>query len=106
MTTESTAFATLPLSAAMLANLDALGYASMTPIQAQSLPVILKGQDLIAQAKTGSGKTAAFGIGLLNPINRATSAARRWCCALPASSPTRWPKSCAAWPAPRTTSRS
>ncbi|EKT4462331.1 ATP-dependent RNA helicase DbpA [Pseudomonas putida] len=69
MTTESTAFATLPLSAAMLANLDALGYASMTPIQAQSLPVILKGQDLIAQAKTGSGKTAAFGIGLLNPIN-------------------------------------
>ncbi|WP_241776330.1 ATP-dependent RNA helicase DbpA [Pseudomonas mosselii] len=53
----------------MLANLDALGYASMTPIQAHSLPVILKGQDLIAQAKTGSGKTAAFGIGLLNPIN-------------------------------------
>ncbi|MDI6935097.1 ATP-dependent RNA helicase DbpA [Serratia sp. Se-PFBMAAmG] len=69
MNTDSTAFATLPLSAAMLANLDALGYASMTPIQAQSLPVILKGQDLIAQAKTGSGKTAAFGIGLLNPIN-------------------------------------
>ncbi|MFG0683283.1 ATP-dependent RNA helicase DbpA [Pseudomonas sp. WSY_20] len=53
----------------MLANLDTLGYTSMTPIQAQSLPVILKGQDLIAQAKTGSGKTAAFGIGLLNPIN-------------------------------------
>ncbi|WP_248694599.1 ATP-dependent RNA helicase DbpA [Pseudomonas fulva] len=53
----------------MLANLDALGYTSMTPIQAQSLPVILKGQDLIAQAKTGSGKTAAFGISLLNPIN-------------------------------------
>ena len=69
VTVETTAFATLPLSAAMLANLDALGYASMTPIQAQSLPVILKGQDLIAQAKTGSGKTAAFGIGLLNPIN-------------------------------------
>jgi len=69
VTTDSTAFATLPLSAAMLANLDALGYTSMTPIQAQSLPVILKGQDLIAQAKTGSGKTAAFGIGLLNPIN-------------------------------------
>ncbi|QCI14919.1 ATP-dependent RNA helicase DbpA [Pseudomonas putida] len=69
MTTDSTAFASLPLSAAMLANLDALGYASMTPIQAQSLPIILKGLDLIAQAKTGSGKTAAFGIGLLNPIN-------------------------------------
>jgi ATP-independent RNA helicase DbpA len=53
----------------MLANLESLGYAEMTPIQAQSLPVILKGMDLIAQAKTGSGKTAAFGIGLLNPIN-------------------------------------
>ena len=67
MTTS--AFNTLPLSAAMLANLESLGYAQMTPIQAQSLPVILKGGDLIAQAKTGSGKTAAFGIGLLNPIN-------------------------------------
>ena len=69
VTTIATAFNTLPLSAAMLANLDSLGYAQMTPIQAQSLPVILKGMDLIAQAKTGSGKTAAFGIGLLNPIN-------------------------------------
>lgn len=69
MTTIATAFNTLPLSAAMLANLDSLGYAQMTPVQAQSLPVILKGMDLIAQAKTGSGKTAAFGIGLLNPIN-------------------------------------
>ncbi|WP_313740318.1 ATP-dependent RNA helicase DbpA [Pseudomonas sp.] len=69
MTTDSTAFATLPLSTAMLANLEALGYTAMTPIQARSLPVILRGLDLIAQAKTGSGKTAAFGIGLLNPIN-------------------------------------
>jgi len=65
----TTAFSSLPLSAAMLANLESLGYASMTPIQAQSLPVILKGMDLIAQAKTGSGKTAAFGIGLLDPLN-------------------------------------
>lgn len=65
----STAFNSLPLSAPMLANLESLGYAEMTPIQAQSLPVMLKGMDLIAQAKTGSGKTAAFGIGLLNPIN-------------------------------------
>ncbi|UTW06269.1 ATP-dependent RNA helicase DbpA [Pseudomonas benzenivorans] len=65
----STAFNALPLSAAMLANLESLGYAQMTPIQAQSLPVMLKGLDLIAQAKTGSGKTAAFGIGLLHPLN-------------------------------------
>ena len=65
----TTAFATLPLSAAMRDNLAALGYAEMTPIQAASLPLILQGRDLIAQAKTGSGKTAAFGIGLLHPLN-------------------------------------
>ncbi len=53
----------------MLANLDSLGYHQMTPIQAQSLPVILEGRDLIAQAKTGSGKTAAFGIGMLHRLN-------------------------------------
>jgi len=68
-TVSSPAFSTLPLSAAMLANLEALGYATMTPIQAQSLPLMLKGHDLIAQAKTGSGKTAAFGIALLDPLN-------------------------------------
>ncbi|MCW3147412.1 ATP-dependent RNA helicase DbpA [Stutzerimonas stutzeri] len=65
----STAFSSLPLCTATLANLEALGYTEMTPIQAQSLPIMLKGQDLIAQAKTGSGKTAAFGIALLEPLN-------------------------------------
>jgi len=40
----------------------------MTPVQAKSLPVILKGDDLLAQAKTGSGKTAAFGIGILHQL--------------------------------------
>ncbi len=57
------------LSPAVLANLDSLGYAQMTEIQAQSLPTILAGRDLIAQAKTGSGKTAAFGIGLLHRLD-------------------------------------
>ncbi|MBI3730633.1 MAG: DEAD/DEAH box helicase, partial [Burkholderiales bacterium] len=66
---ESTAFNTLPLSAPMLANLDSLGYKEMTAIQAASLPIILQQQDLIAQAKTGSGKTAAFGIGILAKLN-------------------------------------
>ena len=58
-------FHSLPLSEAMLANLDRLGYTSMTPIQAASLPATLAGKDIIAQAKTGSGKTAAFSIPLL-----------------------------------------
>ncbi len=62
-------FSSLALSPAMLSNLDALGYHEMTPIQAQSLPVILQLRDLIAQAKTGSGKTAAFGIGMLQMLN-------------------------------------
>lgn len=64
-----TAFATLPLNKSMLQNLDSLGYSEMTPIQAHSLPPILAGSDVIAQAKTGSGKTAAFGIGLLSRLD-------------------------------------
>ena len=62
-------FSTLPLSEEMLATIEDLGYKSMTPIQAQALPLILEGKDVIAQAKTGSGKTAAFGIGLLNKLD-------------------------------------
>jgi ATP-independent RNA helicase DbpA len=63
-----TAFATLPLKPSLLQNLTSLGYDKMTPIQAHSLPLILAGTDVIAQAKTGSGKTAAFGIGLLSQL--------------------------------------
>jgi len=66
---SSSSFSSLPLRAATQANLDALGYRQMTPIQAQSLPPMLQGKDVIAQAKTGSGKTAAFGIALLEPLN-------------------------------------
>lgn len=63
------AFSTLPLSPAMLGNLHSLGYASMTPIQAASLPLSLAGHDLMAQAKTGSGKTAAFALPLLGRLD-------------------------------------
>ena len=63
-----TAFSTLSLKTSMLQNLSSLGYDEMTPIQADSLPLILAGTDVIAQAKTGSGKTAAFGIGLLSRL--------------------------------------
>ncbi len=66
MTTD---FSTLPLTPEMLANLESLDYRKMTPIQAAALPSLLQGRDLIAQAKTGSGKTAAFGIGLLDRLN-------------------------------------
>ncbi len=62
-------FSELPLSPAMLANLQQLKYLTMTPIQAASLPIALAGHDIIAQAKTGSGKTAAFGLPLLTRLN-------------------------------------
>lgn len=61
-------FKTLPLNSKLLENLDSLGFHTMTPIQAAALPLVLKGLDVIAQAKTGSGKTAAFGLGLLNQL--------------------------------------
>ena len=62
-------FDTLPLPPAMLANLQQLGYLSMTPIQAAALPPALRGSDLIAQAKTGSGKTVAFALPLLTRLD-------------------------------------
>ncbi len=65
----STDFASLPLPPAVLQNLAALGYDAMTPIQAASLPAALGGHDLIAQARTGSGKTAAFALALLQNLN-------------------------------------
>ena len=69
MTTSASSFDSLPLPAAMQTNLAQLGYLTMTPIQAASLPLALAGQDLIAQAKTGSGKTAAFSLPLLVKLN-------------------------------------
>ncbi|APW45333.1 ATP-dependent RNA helicase DbpA [Rhodoferax antarcticus] len=67
--TDPNLFNTLPLNPATLDNLTQLGYLSMTPIQAASLPAALAGIDLIAQAQTGSGKTAAFGLALLERLN-------------------------------------
>jgi ATP-independent RNA helicase DbpA len=69
MTSIAPSFSTLPLAPADLANLTQLGYLGMTPIQAATLPVALLGKDVIAQAKTGSGKTAAFGLALLANLN-------------------------------------
>ncbi len=62
-------FGRLPLPPAMQDNLRSLGYLEMTAIQAASLPLSLDGADLIAQAKTGSGKTAAFALPLLHRLD-------------------------------------
>lgn len=66
---SQSAFNTLKLNPALVKNLSSLGYEKMTPIQSESLPYVLQGKDVIAQAKTGSGKTAAFGLGLLNKLD-------------------------------------
>lgn len=65
----NTAFSSLAVRPELLANIQTLGYQAMTPVQAECLPVLLDNQDLLAQAKTGSGKTAAFAIGLLNKLD-------------------------------------
>lgn len=66
---NTAAFSSLPLKPALLENIESLGYTQLTPIQAESLPHILEGKDVIAQAKTGSGKTACFGIGMLSRLD-------------------------------------
>jgi ATP-independent RNA helicase DbpA len=62
-------FESLPLEKALLENISSLGYKEMTPIQEKSLPLILSGKDVIAQGKTGSGKTAAFALGILHNLD-------------------------------------
>ncbi|MCK5897159.1 MAG: ATP-dependent RNA helicase DbpA [Cocleimonas sp.] len=64
-----TSFSSLTLQQRLIHNLDTLNYHTMTAIQAQSLPAILSGKDMIGQAKTGSGKTAAFALGLLQQLD-------------------------------------
>ena len=66
---NSVDFSSLALQANLLENLSTLGYKLMTPIQQLSLPAILSGKDVIAQSRTGSGKTAAFALGLLQKLN-------------------------------------
>jgi ATP-independent RNA helicase DbpA len=65
---SNTDFSSLELNAELLGNLKSLDYKVMTLIQAKSLPDILAGKDIIGQAKTGSGKTAAFALGLLQKL--------------------------------------
>lgn len=66
---SDTSFSNIGLNSELAKNLLSLGYHTMTPIQALSLPAILSGKDVIGQGKTGSGKTAAFGLGLLQKLD-------------------------------------
>jgi ATP-dependent RNA helicase DeaD len=76
-TETATSFKDLGLSEGLQQTLDELGYAEPTPIQAQAIPELLNGHDVIGQAQTGSGKTAAFGLPMLeyiDPDNEETQA--------------------------------
>lgn len=66
---NNTDFSSLGLHVDLVKNILSLGYSKMTPIQAQTLPDILKGSDVIGEGKTGSGKTAAFSLGILNKLD-------------------------------------
>ncbi|MEY4590289.1 MAG: hypothetical protein RL497_2365 [Pseudomonadota bacterium] len=65
----SALFSTLPLKPELLSTLASLEFHTMTPIQEQSLPCILQGGDIISKAKTGSGKTCAFALGVLQQLD-------------------------------------
>lgn len=67
--TDTTTFSALELPSTILSAINDLGYENPTPIQAQTIPALLKGHDLIAQAQTGTGKTAAFALPLLAQID-------------------------------------
>jgi ATP-dependent RNA helicase DeaD len=65
----SIAFAELGLNDAVVQALQDVGYESPTPIQAATIPVMLRGEDLLGQAQTGTGKTAAFALPLLSRLD-------------------------------------
>lgn len=66
-----TTFAELGLSDALVGTLSGLGYDEPTPIQAQAIPLLLAGRDVIAQAQTGTGKTAAFALPMIERVTDA-----------------------------------
>src|SRR5262245_65214943 len=67
--TTTSSFDSLPLSAETLASLDAMGYRTPTEVQAETVPRALAGKDLVVQSRTGTGKTAAFGIPLVEKVD-------------------------------------
>ncbi|MBW3564146.1 MAG: DEAD/DEAH box helicase [Acidobacteria bacterium] len=71
--TDSTAdFTSLGLESRLVETLGRLGYEAPTPIQQKTIPLLLEGRDLIGQAQTGTGKTAAFALPMLQKIDRST----------------------------------
>jgi ATP-dependent RNA helicase DeaD len=74
-TTTQGGFAALEISAETLASLEAKGYSTPTEVQQETIPRALTGKDLVVQSRTGTGKTAAFGIPIVEKTDTAAGAA-------------------------------
>ena len=90
MTNET--FAQFGLHPDLLQTATELGFTEPTPIQLAAIPLLLSGRDLIGQAQTGTGKTAAFGLPLLQRIIPGKKASRHWSSPPPANWPSRLPR--------------
>lgn len=71
---EKKSFEDFGLSSEMLKSILAMGFEEPTPIQAKTIPVLMTGKDVIGQAQTGTGKTAAFGIPVIEKVDRQINA--------------------------------
>src|SRR5436189_5729386 len=72
-------FAGIGLRKELAAAVAALGYEEPTPVQRETIPLLLQGRDLLGQAATGTGKTAAFALPMLHRIGEAKPAPRQTC---------------------------
>jgi len=67
---QAQSFKDLPLSQEVLKSINELGFDALFPIQAQAIIPLLEGKDVVGQAQTGTGKTAAFGVPMVQKLNR------------------------------------
>jgi ATP-dependent RNA helicase RhlE len=84
-----TSFHDFGLNEAITRALAQQNYATPTPIQAQTIPIVLSGRDLIGIAQTGTGKTAAFALPILHRLSANPRRPERKCCRVLVLSPTR-----------------
>ena len=76
-TTTSSGFESLGLRAELVAAVTGLGYEEPTPVQRETIPILIEGRDLLGQAATGTGKTAAFALPMLHRLAESARGAKR-----------------------------
>ena len=95
---EEARFEDLGLCPEIMKAVKNMGFEEASPIQAKAIPAMMEGKDIIGQAQTGTGKTAAFGIPLLEKIDPKNRNYRPSFCALPGNWLSRWRKKSGIWP--------